>query len=332
MFRRTPENADARADERPGFLKRLRNRLNRGSSWLTYDLADLFSNRQIDAAILEELETRLITADVGVEATGRILGELRQRVARKELTNVEALIAALRQSIVEILAPVARPLSFDSAHRPFVILVVGVNGSGKTTTIGKLARRCAVDGRSVLLAAGDTFRAAAIEQLKVWAERSGADFAAQLPGADPGAVVFDALQAARARASDVVLADTAGRLHSQSHLMEELKKVRRVIQRVDASAPHEVLLVLDANQGQNALAQARQFTEAVGVTGLVLTKLDGTAKGGIVIAIASELKIPIRYIGVGEALEDFGEFDAGAFAAALVEGPEPAAAGEAGGA
>ena len=332
MFRRTPENADARADERPGFLKRLRNRLNRGSSWLTYDLADLFRNRQIDAAILEELETRLITADVGVEATGRILGELRQRVARKELTNVEALIAALRQSIVEILAPVARPLSFDSAHRPFVILVVGVNGSGKTTTIGKLARRCAVDGRSVLLAAGDTFRAAAIEQLKVWAERSGADFAAQLPGADPGAVVFDALQAARARASDVVLADTAGRLHSQSHLLEELKKVRRVIQRVDASAPHEVLLVLDANQGQNALAQARQFTEAVGVTGLVLTKLDGTAKGGIVIAIASELKIPIRYIGVGEALEDFGEFDAAAFAAALVEGPEPAAAGEAGGA
>jgi fused signal recognition particle receptor len=323
MFRRTPENADARADERPGFLKRLRNRLNRGSSWLTYDLADLFSNRQIDAAILEELETRLITADVGVEATGRILGELRQRVARKELTNVEALIAALRQSIVEILAPVARPLSFDSAHRPFVILVVGVNGSGKTTTIGKLARRCAVDGRSVLLAAGDTFRAAAIEQLKVWAERSGADFAAQLPGADPGAVVFDALQAARARASDVVLADTAGRLHSQSHLMEELKKVKRVIQRFDAGAPHEVLLVLDANQGQNALAQARQFNPAVGVTGLVLTKLDGTARGGIVVAIASELKLPIRYIGVGETSEDFGEFDAQAFAAALVEGPQP---------
>jgi fused signal recognition particle receptor len=326
MFRRTPENADARTDERPGFLKRLRSRLNRGNSWLTYDLADLFRAREIDAAILEELETRLITADVGVEATERILGELRKRVARKELINVEALVAALRQSIVEILAPVARPLSFDPAHRPFVILVVGVNGSGKTTTIGKLARRCAGEGRSVLLAAGDTFRAAAIEQLKVWAERSGADFAAQLPGADPGAVVFDALQAARARASDVVLADTAGRLHSQSHLMEELKKVRRVIQRFDASAPHEVLLVLDANQGQNALAQARQFSEAVGVTGLVLTKLDGTAKGGIVIAIASELKIPIRYIGVGEAPEDFGEFDAAAFAAALVEGPEQGAA------
>jgi fused signal recognition particle receptor len=331
MFRRAPENASAPVDERPGFLKRLRTRLNRGNSWLTYDLADLFKGREIDAAILEELETRLLTADVGVEATERILGELRTRVARRELTNVDALVGALRESIVEILAPCAQPLRIETKHPPFVILVVGVNGSGKTTTIGKLARRCAADGLSVLLAAGDTFRAAAIEQLKVWAERSGADFAAQLPGADPGAVVFDALQAARARGSDVVLADTAGRLHSQSHLMEELKKVKRVIQRVDGSAPHEVLLVLDANQGQNALAQARRFNQAVGVTGLALTKLDGTAKGGIVIAIADELKIPIRYIGVGEALEDFGEFDAAAFAAALVEGPEhSAAAGQAG--
>jgi len=331
MFRRTPEPPSAPpAAERPGFLRRLRNRLNRGNSWLTYDLADLFRGRQIDAAILEELETRLITADVGVEATERILGELRTRVARRELTDVRALIEALRQGIVEILAPCAQPLVIDRARRPFVILVVGVNGSGKTTTIGKLARRCGSEGLTVLLAAGDTFRAAAIEQLKVWAERTGADFAAQLPGADPGAVVFDALQAARARGSDVVLADTAGRLHSQSHLMEELKKVKRVIQRVDANAPHEVLLVLDANQGQNALAQARQFSAAVGVTGLVLTKLDGTAKGGIVIAIANELKIPIRYIGVGETPEDFGEFDAAAFAAALVEGRGESAATPAG--
>jgi fused signal recognition particle receptor len=330
MFRRAPDNAPARADERPGFLKRLRNRLNRGNSWLSYDLAELFKGRQIDATILEELETRLITADVGVEATERILEGLRGRVARRELADVNALIAALRRSIVEILAPCAQPLRIDDAHRPFVVLVVGVNGSGKTTTIGKLARRCAAEGRSVLLAAGDTFRAAAIEQLKVWAERTGAEFAAQGPGADPGAVVFDALAAARARASDVLLADTAGRLHSQSHLMEELKKVKRVIQRVDASAPHEVLLVLDANQGQNALAQARQFNQAVGVTGLILTKLDGTARGGIVIAIANELRIPIRYVGVGESPEDFGEFDAEAFAAALVEGPQPgAAAGEA---
>ena len=325
MFGRSP-NSPAPADERVGFLRRLRSRLNRGNSWLTYDLADLFRGRAIDAAILEELETRLIGADVGVAATGRILEALRARVARAELTDVAALVHALREAITEILAPCARPLVIDRARRPFVILVVGVNGSGKTTTIGKLARRCASEGRSVLLAAGDTFRAAAIEQLKVWAERSGAEFAAQLPGADPGAVVFDALQAARARGCEVLLADTAGRLHSQSHLMEELKKVRRVIQRVDPSAPHEVLLVLDANQGQNALAQARQFKEAVGVTGLVLTKLDGTARGGIVVAIAQQLGLPIRFLGVGEGPEDFGEFDAASFAAALVEGPGAAAA------
>jgi fused signal recognition particle receptor len=321
MFRRAPDTASTEPPDRPGFLRRLRNRLNRGNSWLSYDLAELFKGRQIDAAILEELETRLIGADVGVEASERILESLRQQVARRELRDVAALITALRQSIATLLTPCAKPLVIGAERRPFVILVVGVNGSGKTTTIGKLARRCAAEGRSVLLAAGDTFRAAAIEQLKVWAERSGAEFAAQPPGTDPGAVVFDALSAARARGSDVVLADTAGRLHSQSHLMEELKKVKRVIQRFDASAPHEVLLVLDANQGQNALTQARQFNDAVGVTGLVLTKLDGTAKGGIVVAIANELKLPIRYLGVGEALEDFGEFDPLTFAAALVEGP-----------
>jgi fused signal recognition particle receptor len=320
MLRRAPQDKAAAAGDRPGFLARLRERLQRGNSWLTRDLADLFTGRQIDAAILEELETRLITADVGVEATERILGELRQRVARRELADSGALIAALEAAIVEILAPCAQPLVIDHARKPFVILVVGVNGSGKTTTLGKLAGRCAAAGDSVLLAAGDTFRAAAIEQLKVWAERSGAQFAAQLPGADPAAVVFDALEAARARGIDVVLADTAGRLHSQSHLMEELKKVRRVIQRGDSSAPHEVLLVLDANQGQNALAQARQFHAAVGVTGLALTKLDGTARGGIVIAIAQSLKLPIRFVGVGESLDDFGEFDAAAFAQALVEG------------
>jgi fused signal recognition particle receptor len=328
MFRRAPENAPAPAEERSGFIARLRKRLNRGNSWLTYDLADLFRGRAIDAAILDELETRLLGADVGVEATGRILADLKTRVARHELADVRALIDALREAITTILTPCARPLVIDRSRKPFVILVVGVNGSGKTTTIGKLARRCADEDLSVLLAAGDTFRAAAIEQLKVWAERTGAAFAAQLPGADPGAVVFDALQAARARGSDVVLADTAGRLHSQGHLMEELKKVRRVIQRSDPSAPHEVLLVLDANQGQNALAQAAQFGAAVGVTGLALTKLDGTARGGIVIAIAQKLGLPIRLIGVGEGLDDFGEFDAAAFAAALVEGPA-GAAGEA---
>jgi fused signal recognition particle receptor len=304
-----------------GFIARLRARLNRGDSFLTRDLSELFSGRKIDAAALEELETRLLTADAGLEATEHILAGLHKRVARKELADVNALIVALREAIVEILAPCAKPLVIDSSRKPYVILVVGVNGSGKTTTIGKLARRLSQDGRQVMLAAGDTFRAAAIEQLDVWAKRSGAAFAAQQAGADPGAVVFDAVQSARSKQIDVLLADTAGRLHSQSHLMEELKKVKRVIQRVDPSAPHEVLLVLDANQGQNALAQAQQFHEAVGVTGLVLTKLDGTAKGGIVIAIARRLGIPIRFVGVGEGPEDFGEFDARAFAAALAPTP-----------
>ncbi len=324
MLGRSPKDAST-PPSRPGFLARLRQRLNRGDSWLTRDLGELVGGRRIDAELLEELETRLLTADVGVKATARILEDLKLRVSRNELTDSAALIRALRSIVAAILAPCARPLTIDRTAKPFVILVVGVNGSGKTTTIGKLARRCADEGLSVLLAAGDTFRAAAIEQLKVWAERSGADFAAQLPGADPGAVVFDALEAARARGCDVVLADTAGRLHSQSHLMEELKKVRRVIQRSAPEAPHEVLLVLDANQGQNALSQAREFHAAVGVTGLVLTKLDGTARGGIVIAIALELGIPIRFIGVGESAEDFGEFDAEVFAAALVEGPADAA-------
>jgi fused signal recognition particle receptor len=318
MFGRKPKAGEEQ--EKLGFFGRLRARLNRGDSFLTRDLTELFSGRQIDAAALEELETRLLTADAGVEATEYILAGLQKRVARKELADVAALITALRNSVAEILAPCARPLVIDDSKKPFVILVVGVNGSGKTTTIGKLARRLGEDGRSVMLAAGDTFRAAAMEQLNVWAERSGASFVAQQAGADPGAVVFDAIQSARSQKTDVLLADTAGRLHSQSHLMEELKKVKRVIQRVDPSAPHEVLLVLDANQGQNALSQALQFHEAVGVTGLVLTKLDGTAKGGIVLAIARKLGLPIRFIGVGEQPEDFGEFDAQAFATALVQG------------
>jgi fused signal recognition particle receptor len=318
MFGRKPKPGEE--SEKQSFFSRLRARLNRGDSFLTRDLGELFSGRQIDAEALDELETRLLTADAGVEATEYILAGLQKRVSRKELADVAALIAALRNSVAEILAPCAKPLIVDESRHPFVILVVGVNGSGKTTTIGKLARKLQDDGLSVMLAAGDTFRAAAIEQLDVWAKRSGAAFIAQQAGADPGAVVFDALQSARAQKMDVLIADTAGRLHSQSHLMEELKKVKRVLQRVDPTAPHEVLLVLDANQGQNALSQAMQFNEAVGVTGLVLTKLDGTAKGGIVLAIARKLGIPIRFIGVGEQSEDFGEFDAQAFAGALVEG------------
>jgi fused signal recognition particle receptor len=303
-----------------GFFSRLAARLNRGSASLARDLRTLVRGRKIDAELLEELETRLITADVGVEATTEILEHLRRRVALRELDDADALLAALRGQLTEMLRPCQRPLAIDRSHKPFVVLIVGVNGSGKTTSIGKLARRFGEQKLSVMLAAGDTFRAAAVEQLHVWAQRSGARFSAQQTGADPGAVVFDALKSAQSAGTDVVLADTAGRLHSQTHLMEELKKVKRVLGRVDASAPHEVLLVLDANQGQNALAQAQQFHAALGVTGLVLTKLDGTARGGIVVAIARKLQLPIRFIGVGEQPEDLGEFDAEAFASALVGG------------
>ena len=309
------------AEKQPGFLARLRARINRGDSWLTYDLANLLPGGQIDEAVLEELETRLIGADVGIETTEKILAGLRGQVARKELGNLEALLAALRKGLLDIVGPVAKPLTVDTTRRPYVILVVGVNGSGKTTTIGKLARRFTADGHRVLLAAGDTFRAAAIEQLQVWGERNAVPVIAQAAGADPAAVIFDALQSAQARGADVLIADTAGRLHTQSNLMDELKKVKRVLGRLDPAAPHEVLLVLDAGQGQNALTQAQQFHQALGVTGLVLTKLDGTAKGGIVLAIADHLGIPLRYVGVGETAEDFGVFDAATFVDAVLAPP-----------
>ncbi len=310
----------AAPEESKGFFSRLKARLNRGGASIARDLRGLLRGRKIDAEVLEQLETRLLTADVGVEATTDILTALNRRVARHELDDVEALLNALRDRLTELLQPCQQPLVIDTRPKPYVVLVIGVNGSGKTTSIGKLAQRLRAERHSVMLAAGDTFRAAAVEQLSVWAERTGSLFSAQKAGADPGAVIFDSIKSAQARGVDVLLADTAGRLHSQSHLMDELRKVKRVIQRVDPSAPHEVLLVLDANQGQNALAQAQQFHAALGVTGLVLTKLDGTARGGIVVAIARQLGIPIRFIGVGERAEDFGVFDARAFASALVEG------------
>jgi fused signal recognition particle receptor len=301
-----------------GFLGRLREKLSRSASRLAGDFTSLFRGRQIDAELLDELEARLIGADVGVEATQAILAQLRASVARRELADADALMRALREQLLAILSPCAVPLTINRARKPFVIMVVGVNGSGKTTSIGKLALRLTSAGHKVMLAAGDTFRAAAAEQLDIWAERSGAEIVQQTSGTDPGAVVFDALRAAQSRGVDVLIADTAGRLHSQSHLMEELKKIRRVLQRADAGAPDEVLLVLDANQGQNALAQAREFHAAVGVTGLVLTKLDGTARGGIVVAIARTMGLPIRFIGIGEQSGDFGEFDAAAFVDALL--------------
>ena len=302
-----------------GFFKRLRAKLNQGPAWLTTDLAELLPGRKIDAQILDELETRLITADVGTEATGRILEELRKRVARKELNDVDALLKALHDAMFDILKPVEKPLAIDPKIKPYVILVVGINGAGKTTTIGKLAHRLLAEGRSVMLAAGDTFRAAAREQLQVWAERNKVPIIAQQGGAEPAAVIFDGLQAARARNIDVLIADTAGRLHTQTHLMDELKKVKRVLARLDPSAPHEVLLVLDGTIGQNAVAQAEEFNKGLGVTGLVVTKLDGTAKGGVVLAIAQKLKIPIRFVGIGEQTEDFGVFNASDFVSALLK-------------
>jgi fused signal recognition particle receptor len=320
---KTEEKSDEKTPTaQPGFFKRLREKLNRGNSWLTYDLANLLPAGRIDDTVLDELETRLITADVGVETTNRILDELRRKVARKELDDLNALLEALRSSLLDILRPTQQQLAVERSAAPFAILVVGVNGAGKTTTIGKLARLLKQQGLKVMLAAGDTFRAAAVEQLQVWGDRNDVTVIAQAAGADPAAVVFDALQAARARRVDVLLADTAGRLHTQSNLMDELKKVKRVMARVDERAPHEVLLVLDASQGQNALQQARLFNDALGVTGIVLTKLDGTAKGGIVFAIASQLRLPIRYIGIGESAEDFAEFEPAGFVDALLKREE----------
>ena len=313
------DEKQAPAEEKRGWFTRLRAQLNRGDSWLTYDLANLIPGGKIDENVLDELETRLISADVGIETTERILSGLRKKVARKELNDLNALLGALRASLLEVIAPAEQPLTVDSATAPLVVLVVGVNGAGKTTTIGKLARQMKLHGLRVMLAAGDTFRAAAIEQLQIWGQRNEVPVIAQTTGADPAAVAFDAMQAAKARGIDVLLVDTAGRLHTQSNLMDELKKVKRVLGRVDESAPHEILLVLDASQGQNALQQARLFNEALGVTGIALTKLDGTAKGGIVFAIASELKLPVRYIGIGETAEDFQEFDAEAFVDAVLK-------------
>ena len=310
-----------------GFFKRLRAKLNQGAAWLTTDIVELLPGRKIDAEILDDLETRLIMADVGVEASGRILEDLRRRVARKELNDVDALLQALQSAMSQILKPVEQPLIIDPGLKPFVILVVGINGAGKTTTIGKLSARLLAEGKSVMLAAGDTFRAAAREQLEIWAERNNVPIIAQQSGAEPAAVIFDALNAARARNIDVLIADTAGRLHTQTHLMDELKKVKRVLARLDPLAPHEVLLVLDGTIGQNAVAQAEEFNKGLGVTGLVITKLDGTAKGGVVLAIAQRLNIPIRFIGVGEQSEDFGVFNASEFVSALLKSePRDAAA------
>ena len=273
---------------------------------------------RIDDDLLEEIETILLATDVGIEATQRIIRGLEARVKRSEVSDASALLASLEQDMLAMLEPVEAPLAIPDLGRPCVILVVGVNGAGKTTTIGKLAARLGAEGRTVMIAAGDTFRAAAIEQLQEWGHRAGVPVVAQQPGADSASVIYDAFESARARNIDVLIADTAGRLHTRVGLMDELRKVRRVIGKLDPSAPHEVLLVLDAGTGQNALTQAIRFHDAVGVTGIALTKLDGTARGGIIFAIAERLKLPIRLIGVGEGVDDLRDFDAKTFVAAIV--------------
>jgi len=319
-FKDKPSAPETPEPARRGLFTRLRERLGKTRSGLTGGLATLFRGRQIDDDLLEELETRLLLADVGIDATRQIIGDLTARLKRHQLTDGAALIAALREEMEAILAPVTRPLETATADgSTCVVLLVGVNGAGKTTTIGKLARRLQAEGRSVMLAAGDTFRAAAVEQLQAWGQRHDVPVIAQQPGADSASVIFDALQAARARGIDVLIADTAGRLHTQANLMEELKKVVRVLRKLDPAAPHEVMLVVDAGTGQNALVQARQFHQAVALTGITLTKLDGTAKGGIVLAIARELGVPIRFIGIGEQAEDLRPFDGREFAAALLD-------------
>jgi fused signal recognition particle receptor len=312
-----PGNKDKPA-ERQGFIKRLRARLNRGDSWLTYDLANLAPGGKIDEDALDELESMLVMADVGIDTTTRIIEDLQKSLARKELKDLDSLRRGLRRSLIDILSPVEQPLDIDPQHRPFVILMVGVNGAGKTTTIGKLARRFRDRGMSVMLAAGDTFRAAAVEQLQAWGQRNDVPVIAQQSGADPAAVIFDAWEAARARGIDVLLADTAGRLQNQQGLMDELAKIRRVIARRDETAPHEIMLVLDASQGQNALVQALKFHDALGLTGITVTKLDGSAKGGILLAIANELQVPVRFIGIGEKAEDMQPFVAEEFVDALL--------------
>jgi len=301
-----------------GLFARMRDGLSRTSDKLTSGMADLLlGKKEIDDDLIEDLEDQLLSADVGVEATSEIIESLTQRVARLQLADGEALYKAMQETLKDQLKPVTQPLVIDKSASPYVILVVGVNGVGKTTTIGKMAKRFQNQGHSVMLAAGDTFRAAAVEQLQVWGERNNVPVVAQATGADSASVIFDALQSAKSRNIDVVIADTAGRLQNKSNLMEELSKVRRVMAKLDAAAPHEVLLVLDAGTGQNALSQAEAFGEAANVTGLALTKLDGTAKGGVIFSLTQKFGLPVRYIGVGEQVDDLQEFDGDQFVDAI---------------
>lgn len=303
-----------------GVFARIKSGLSRTSAQLTKGLGSLLLGKKaIDDELLEEIETQLLMADVGLEATEELIEKLTESVERKQLSDSEALFEKLKSLLQEMLAEVQEPLEIVSSDKPYVLLVVGVNGVGKTTTIGKIAKRLQKQGLSVTLAAGDTFRAAAVEQLQVWGQRNNIPVVAQHTGADSASVIYDAIESAQSKNIDVVIADTAGRLHNKSNLMDELNKVKRVMGKLDETAPHEVLLVLDAGTGQNAVTQAEQFKEAAGVTGIALTKLDGTAKGGVIFALSKKLGIPVRFIGVGEGIDDLQPFEAESFTQALFD-------------
>ena len=300
-----------------GFFSRLVKGLLKTKQNIGAGFRSFFLGKKIDDELFEELEEQLLIADIGVPTTSKIIKNLTEHASRKELQDAELLYQQLKVEMADILEPVAQPLVIDTTKKPYVILMVGVNGVGKTTTIGKLARKFQAEGKSVMLAAGDTFRAAAVEQLQVWGERNHIPVVAQSTGSDSASVIFDAMQSAAARNIDILIADTAGRLQNKNNLMDELKKIVRVMKKYDETAPHEIMLTLDAGTGQNAISQAKLFNEAVGLTGISLTKLDGTAKGGVIFAIADQFKLPIRYIGVGEKIEDLREFNAKEFIEAL---------------
>lgn len=313
-------SSETAVQDKQSFFQRLKSGLSKTRSQFSEGIANLvLGQKEIDEELLEEVETLLLMADVGVDTTNQIIETLTEKAARKELKDTQALLSKLKELLLEIVEPVQAPLIIDLEKQPFVILMVGVNGVGKTTTIGKLAHQFIAEGKSVMLAAGDTFRAAAVEQLKTWGERNNVPVVAQHTGADSASVIYDAVERGKARQIDIIIADTAGRLHNKSNLMDELAKIKRVMSKIDASAPHEVMLVVDAGTGQNALVQAHEFNKVVNLDSVTITKLDGTAKGGVVFALADKMKLPIRYIGVGEAKQDLRAFNAKEYIDALFD-------------
>ncbi len=319
-FKKTNTKSENIPDSKPGLFSSLKKKLSKTRASFTTGIGDIFlGQKKIDDDLLEQLEDQLLMADVGIEATQKITANLTDALNRNQLKDDKSVFLSLESSMQEILSEIQKPLTIDSQKKPFVILMTGINGAGKTTTIGKLAQQFKEQGLSVMLAAGDTFRAAAVEQLQTWGERLDVPVISQGHGADAASVIFDALESAQSRNIDILIADTAGRLHTQNNLMNELEKIKRVMSKIDSTAPHETMLVLDSGTGQNALAQAKSFNEKLDITGITLTKLDGTAKGGIIFSLAQQMKIPVRFIGVGETAQDLREFNSSEFIKALLE-------------